>query len=205
MSRQRLYAFIIIFGWLLSACAPRGNASVADALAAELPAAAQESGPTAPAEQPVKKAPAAAGDLAEAPHAPPKTCPVTAPADPLFVPPEPFPSLTPQVHFWHGTSSLWTSLPQDGVWYGLPHNPEGYTQKVFWWSEGYFWADEPEPELVVTGERLDEPAPPLKVSRATNAFAKDIQSAMLVGVDFPTLGCWKISGQYGGAELRFVV
>jgi hypothetical protein len=28
---------------------------------------------------------------------------------------------------------------------------------------------------------------------------------MLVGVDFPTLGCWKITGKYAGAELSFVI
>jgi hypothetical protein len=91
------------------------------------------------------------------------------------------------------------------VWAELPHNPEGYTQKVFWWREGYSWTEEPEPELSVIGQRLDDPAPPLNVSRATNAFAADIQSAMLVGVDFPTPGCWEISGRYAEAELSFVV
>jgi hypothetical protein len=52
---------------------------------------------------------------------------------------------------------------------------------------------------------LDAEAPPLSVSRATNAFAEDIQSAMLVGVDFPALGCWEITGRYADAQLRFVV
>jgi len=52
---------------------------------------------------------------------------------------------------------------------------------------------------------LDAPALPLRVSKATNAFASDIQSAMLVGVDFPTLGCWEITGRYQGHELSFVV
>src|SRR6266540_3454085 len=48
-------------------------------------------------------------------------------------------------------------------------------------------------------------AVPLNVSRATNAFAEDIQSAILVGVDFPTLGCWEITGEYAGTKLSFVV
>jgi hypothetical protein len=52
---------------------------------------------------------------------------------------------------------------------------------------------------------LDAPAPPLIGSKGTNAYAGDIGSAMLVGVDFPTLGCWKITGQYADAELSFVV
>ena len=96
-------------------------------------------------------------------------------------------------------------LPENGVWAALPHNPEGYTQKLFWWRDGYSWTEEPEPQLTVTGRRLDAPAPPLIVSEATNAYAPDIQSAMLVGVDFPTLGCWEISGRYGDSELSFVV
>jgi hypothetical protein len=28
---------------------------------------------------------------------------------------------------------------------------------------------------------------------------------MLVGIDLPTLGCWKITGKYADAELSFVV
>jgi hypothetical protein len=137
---------------------------------------------------------------------PPASCPVTVPQDPAFIPPVPYDSLGFKGYFWFGSNSLWTSLPQDGVWFGLPHNPEGYTQKVFWWRDGYVWNEEPEPNLIVTGERLDAEAPPLNVSRATNAYASDIGSAMLVGVDFPTFGCWKITGKYNDqTELSFVV
>jgi hypothetical protein len=67
------------------------------------------------------------------------------------------------------------------------------------------WTEEPEPALIVTGERLDAQAPPLTSSQATNAYASDIGSAMLTGVDLPTLGCWRITGRYGTAELSFVV
>ena len=57
----------------------------------------------------------------------------------------------------------------------------------------------------MTGKRLDGEAPPLVASKATNAYAADIGSAMLVGVDIPTAGCWEITGQYGEQELSFVV
>ena len=139
------------------------------------------------------------------PHDPPVTCPITFRQDPLFTPPAPYSELGFEGDFWYGSDSLWTAVPQNGVWAGLPHNPEGYTQKVFWWRDGYVWNEEPEPDLTVTGERLDAPAPPLIVSKATNAYAADIGSAMLVGVDFPTLGCWKITGQYKKTELSFVM
>ena len=63
---------------------------------------------------------------------------------------------------------------------------------------------EPRPKLIVTGKRLDAPAPPLEVSSATNAVAA-VRSAMLVGVDFPTVGCWQITGRYEDDELTFVI
>ena len=96
-------------------------------------------------------------------------------------------------------------MRQNGTWEALPHNPEGYTQKVFWWREGYSVGEEPEPALTVTAERLDGKVPSIQGSKATNASASDIGSAMLVGVDLPTLGCWKITGKYRDAELSFVV
>jgi len=69
----------------------------------------------------------------------------------------------------------------------------------------YSLKDELEPDLVMTGERLDAKAPLVKVLKATNASAKDIGDAMLGGADFPTLGCWKITGQYKKTSLSFIV
>jgi len=133
-------------------------------------------------------------------------CPLTIPQVPAFTPPAPYDSLASfKGHFWFGSNSLWTVLPESGVWAGLPFNPDGYTQKILWWRDGYVWDEEPEPNLTVTGERLDASAPPLVASKATNAYASDIGSAMLVGVDFPTLGCWKITGKYNDVELSFAV
>jgi len=139
------------------------------------------------------------------PHDPPAICPITVPQDPLFTPPAPYDSMGFEGEFWYGSNSLWTAVPQNGTWAGLPHNPEGYTQKVFWWRDGYVWNEEPQPDLTVTGERLDAPAPPLIVSKSANAYAADIGSAMLVGVDFPPAGCWKITGNYAATKLSFVV
>src|SRR6476620_6297187 len=101
--------------------------------------------------------------------------------DPPFVPPTPYDSMGYKGEFWYGSKSLWTNIRQNGTWEALPHNPEGYTQKVFWWRDGYVWNEEPEPALTVTGERLDAQAAPLRASKATNASASDIGSAMLVG------------------------
>jgi hypothetical protein len=191
---QRLYVFLsfLIPISLLLGCAPNAAAQPAEARALENPA---------------PEKPTAVSRLEEVvPHDPPVTCPVTLPQDPLFTAPEPYSPNSPfNSNFWYGSNALWTNLPKDGAWYGLPHNPSGYTQKMFWWREGYVWTEEPEPDLIVTGERLDALAPPLIVSRSTNAYADDIGSAMLVGVDFPALGCWKVTANYADAELSFVV
>lgn len=126
-------------------------------------------------------------------------CPVTQPPELPFTPPPPYRPTAPWAgSFWYGTHLLWTQVPGDGTW-------SGPTQKVFWWREGYSWKEDPTPQLTVTGRRLDAPAPTLSASTATNAFAEDIQSAMLVGVDFPTSGCWEITGKVADAELSFVV
>ena len=220
---------VIVLTLLLAACRPYRNSQGVNAQAAQSSAVAQISEPP-PASQALaimgtpiaassvitrqieptatvqaSEAPDIAISTHLAPNDAPGNCPVTQPPELPFTPPSPYPQNAPEDDFWYGTDSLWTAVPRNGVWSSLTHNPEGYTQKVFWWRKGYSWTAEPEPQLSVIGRRLDAPAPPLNVSTATNAFAEDIGSAMLVGVDFPTPGCWKITGRYAGTELSFVV
>lgn len=137
---------------------------------------------------------------------PPSDCPVTKPREVTFEAPAPYSPTPPWPNFfWFGSEDLWTMLPVEGGWAELPLNSEGYTQKILWWSDMFVLKDEYEPALVVSGRRLDEEAPPLKFYGATNAFGGDIGEAMLTGVDFPTHGCWEVTGQYKKAELSFVV
>lgn len=134
------------------------------------------------------------------PNDPPDTCPVTQPQDPPFTPFPPYLLEEPYNEFWYGTENLWTKLPADGRWWWLPYHHDGYSQKVWWWRQGYDSLTELRPKLTVTGQRLDAEALPLQASRATSA-----SSAMLVGVGIPTLGCWEITGRYRAYELSFVV
>lgn len=134
----------------------------------------------------------------------PGGCPITRAPNRPFVPPAP-PAPTQVLgrggEFWYGTPALWTSLLSDGTWSGLPYHDGAYTQKVFWWSEGYDWRS----PLTVTGRRIDGSAPRLAASTATNAFADDIGSSILVGVDIPAAGCWEITGHLKEVTLSFVV
>ena len=197
MLRHYLFLSLLVLSALLAGCAPEVAAQPGEVKALENPMTT---------DVPEKTALIQTETPEIVPYDPPASCPITISQDPPFTAPAPYSPNSPfDTNFWYGSTSLWTDLPKDGIWYALPQNPEGYTQKVFWWRDGYVWNEEPQPDLVVTGERLDAAALPLVVSRATNAYAGDIGSAMLVGVDFPTLGCWKITGQYQEAELSFVV
>jgi hypothetical protein len=136
-----------------------------------------------------------------------EACPITAAPEPAFVPPAPYPAALPPDYkdrFWYGTATLWTMLPRDGAWGGLPQSQGGYFQKVFWWSAEYSIAGEPVPALVVTGRRLDGQSAPLVADRPTNAYG-DFGQSMLVGVTVPAAGCWQITGHYRGYDLSFVV
>jgi hypothetical protein len=138
---------------------------------------------------------------------PPPSCPITTPSSASFIPPTPYPPTPPGDYlnqFWYGTADLWVLLRADGTWSSLPHASSGYSQKVFWFSSSYDINAEPDPNLTVTGQRLDGSSPRLAASAATNALA-DFGPAMLTGVELPKPGCWKLTGSYKSHDLSFVV
>ena len=59
-------------------------------------------------------------------------------------------------------------------------------------------------QLVVTGRRLDAPAPPLRASVGTTASYGD-RGFVPSGLRFPTTGCWRVVGRVGHAMLTLVV
>jgi hypothetical protein len=138
------------------------------------------------------------------------SCPVTKPPLMAFNPPSPYPAELPASSFWFGTENLWTMLPMNGTWKGLPHylpTDSAFRNKLFWLHEGYDWRTENPPSLVVTGRRLDAPAPPLTMDEHANSGWTDDSHHpfMVVGIFIPTLGCWQITGDYKGNKLTFIV
>ena len=103
------------------------------------------------------------------------------------------------------TGSLWTQLPNEGVWRGLPRRDNGgYFNKLFLWQQGYNGRSEPEPDIIVVLRRLDVTAPLVSQRGGTNAFF-DNTWAMLTGVLFPTQGCWEVTTYHDGQTLTFVL
>ena len=128
-------------------------------------------------------------------------CPVTRAPDPAFVPPSPYPEAQGK-SFYVGTQKLWV-LVYPSPWSGLPHWTEGYRQKIVWWSEGYDAKADPRPAIAINGRRLDGDAPPLVVTGANGSWTT--VDFIMSGVNFPTTGCWEITGKFKGAEVKFVV
>ena len=196
---RRPFLSLLALAALLAGCAPKAIAQPAEVKALDNPTST------------VLPEPSAAAEITKSevvPHDPPASCPITQPPEVPFVPPAPYPSAPPERYaneFWYGTPELWTMLGTEGTWYALPHNRNGYSQKVFWWSQDFDTSKDPFPAFTVIIEQMDAKSSPIVAAdEATNASA-DFGTAMLTGVQIPALGCWKITGQYQDAELSFVV
>ncbi len=137
--------------------------------------------------------PTSAGASAEADRA----CPVSVPSDRLLGAP------FPKSDRWYGSEALAVQLPYPGFW---PMTREGHliAVKLFWWTAA-FHNGKPS-DLKVTVENLDGRTNDVVISRATTAYATDLGGwTFLTGVDFPSAGCWEITGEYLGQALTFVV
>lgn len=128
----------------------------------------------------------------------PNTCGVTKPSEHPFVPPRPY--LANGIN-WFGTDKLWTYIPSDGI--------SGQGEKTMWfreeWSHYNHWIpDESASKLTITARRLNVTTPAPKIS-AGPTFTGDWKAFMLGGINFPTPGCWEITGKYEDAQVQYVV
>jgi hypothetical protein len=97
-----------------------------------------------------------------------------------------------------GNSGLWVGgLGSDGVISADPRFVESDGSigwKLGWWRivSG---------TLMISGRRLDAPAPPLRASVPDGYGPQGFQAS---GVYFSTEGCWEVTGTVGTSELTFV-
>lgn len=129
------------------------------------------------------------------------SCPITKPSDSSFVPPAPYPAEAPAGGFFFGTPKLWALL-----WRDWQRSTNG-GNKTVWWSEGFNAKADPQPKLLITGQRLDAHEPPVVVTDHGNgAWIQDRPDHFITaGVHLPGTGCWQITARLYGAELKFVV
>ncbi len=86
-----------------------------------------------------------------------------------------------------------------------------YRDKFWIWRRGYDATSEPRPALTFTGMKLGDADKPqlMKIDRATNAMFGPGRDQMLVGMEFPSAGCWRVTANYRYAgitqDLTFIV
>jgi hypothetical protein len=88
----------------------------------------------------------------------------------------------------YGNGQLWVG--------GL--GPDGVVDRLDW---KFGWWREVPGQLRITGQRLDATAASLHSDVPTGYGRTGFQAS---GVEFPTEGCWQVTGQAGGASLTFV-
>lgn len=124
------------------------------------------------------------------------SCPVTVGSDSLGPP-------FPESENWYGSEALAVILPEDGRW-GITGPNALIAVKLFVWSAGF--KPGMERDLSVKIEPLSGQANDAVVGGATNAGAKSLGGwTMLTGIDFPSVGCWRLTLDYLGQSLSFVV
>ena len=118
----------------------------------------------------------------------------------------------PQSATWYGSEGLAVMLTPDGT-LSTTRPGASLAVKYFWYSgslasggdlEAYQRGSEA--EFVGEVERLDEGPNDAVMSPPTNAGGDSLGAwTILTGVDFPSPGCWKITGNFRGQTLSFVV
>lgn len=123
-------------------------------------------------------------------------CPVTLGSNSLGDP-------LPDSENWYGSESLAVSLPSNGKW-SITGPTARIAVKLFVHSVGF----EPgmERHLSVRVESLTGQPNDAVVKDVTNAGNASLTEwAMLVGIDFPSVGCWQLTLDYLGQSLTFIV
>ncbi len=99
----------------------------------------------------------------------------------------------------HGNGALWAAIGPGGKIVARldPTNEDGSLNWKMGWDRGV------RGELIVTGRRLDAPAPPAQGLYDSSGYG-DI-GFQAGAIHFPSEGCWEITGRVGEASLTFVI
>lgn len=103
---------------------------------------------------------------------------------------------------FYGIDGLWVGVHPDGLVRVSKRSdhvgPDGaVTMKFLWYRD-----EAARGQLLITGERLDATAPPLRANVPGGYGDVGVQAT---GLTFPTPGCWRVSAYSGEASLDFVV
>ena len=102
-------------------------------------------------------------------------------------------------HGWHGNENLAALIPADGRWIGMGAS-YNYRDKFWWWQKGFSARVHPDSALNVSATKLDGSGVQFEAPKATSGYDPN-WDAMLVLMEFPSPGCWQVTGVYKGSKL----
>ena len=122
-------------------------------------------------------------------------CPVTTGSPDLFG--ESFPTS----EIWFGSEILAVILSPNGTINGRPD--DNFRSKLFLWSNGFRPGFES--NLKIIGRRLDDKSVVPSFFVPTHTYHEAFgQWVMLVELEFPGAGCWKITAEYFGQRISLI-
>src|SRR5919106_4600565 len=104
---------------------------------------------------------------------------------------------------WYGNGLLWAGLSADGV-YAVSPDRVGADGSI---GDKLLWVTTPPWRApTVSGERLDAPAPPLRVLGANRgSFSGATNPSFMTPVTFSATGCWRLTARVNDISLTYVV
>ena len=115
----------------------------------------------------------------------------TAPPDPDADP------VGPGNWYINADRTIWAGPIPDGGW---PSGGTLFSGGRAVKGQKTYWVRPQGMNLLITGRRLDAAAPPLE-AHVPCCYLSGFQ---IVGLFFPTVGCWEVTAKSGGSQLRFV-
>jgi hypothetical protein len=127
----------------------------------------------------------------------------TAQSCPVTLPNANAPPGQPGKVSWYGNGLLWAGITPDGI-YAVPQDRVGADGSI---GNKLLWVTTPRwARPTISGERLDAPAPPLRVLGVNQgSFSGAANPSFMSAVSFPSPGCWRLRARVGDVTLSYVV
>ncbi|HWL33573.1 MAG TPA: hypothetical protein VNP89_08200 [Gaiellaceae bacterium] len=127
----------------------------------------------------------------------------TTQACPVTLPNRNRPAGQPRSVSWYGNGLLWAGLAVNGI-SAVPSDRVAADGSI---GDKLLWVTTPPgSKPTISGERLDAPAPPLRVLGVNQgSFANAEKPSFMSAVSFPAAGCWRLRARVGDLSLSYVV
>jgi len=106
-------------------------------------------------------------------------------------------------HGWYGDEHLAALIPTNGKWVGMGES-RNFFDKFWWWQKGFSARTRLDSEFKIHATKLDGSGIEFEVHDTTSGYGPG-WDALLAGIEFPSPGCWEVTGHYNGSSLVLIL